>query len=412
MGINTPADAVVIAGLEHPGNKPYSIAEYKNIVGRAGRLGYAKEGLSFLMAVTPQDEYYFWNRYVLGNPEDLCSRFLANGTDPRSLILRVVVASQQSAKKGMTGDEIADFLEESFGAFQERQASQQWTWDRQHTSDMLTQLKQHQLVHESGNGIFKLTKLGWLAGQSGLEVESVIRIVDSLSPLNSTEITDPTLLCVSQITVELDRILFPINKKSTQKEPQMWANELFRQNIPHHVLRSLHDGEIDQLQSTLRAKKTVACLLWITDKPLAEIEATMTQFGGGLDGAAGPIRSLRSRTCDVLQTVVSIAETLHPGLDLSDRAKRLLVRLEFGIPAISVDLAFQTGNALTRGDYQKLIHAGLASIEAIENSTDDTLLACLNHTKDKVTLIRAAVVKHKEYMTSPTTVPILPLYEG
>jgi len=42
MGINTPADAVVIAGLEHPGNKPYSIAEYKNIVGRAGRLGYAK----------------------------------------------------------------------------------------------------------------------------------------------------------------------------------------------------------------------------------------------------------------------------------------------------------------------------------------------------------------------------------
>jgi replicative superfamily II helicase len=40
MGVNTPASSVVIAGLEHPSqNNPYSIAEYKNLVGRAGRLG-------------------------------------------------------------------------------------------------------------------------------------------------------------------------------------------------------------------------------------------------------------------------------------------------------------------------------------------------------------------------------------
>ena len=39
MGVNTPAWSVVIAGLEHP-DSPYSVAEYKNMVGRAGRLGY------------------------------------------------------------------------------------------------------------------------------------------------------------------------------------------------------------------------------------------------------------------------------------------------------------------------------------------------------------------------------------
>ena len=44
MGVNTPAEAVVIAGLEHPGDppSPYSVAEYKNMVGRAGRLGFAE----------------------------------------------------------------------------------------------------------------------------------------------------------------------------------------------------------------------------------------------------------------------------------------------------------------------------------------------------------------------------------
>jgi ATP-dependent DNA helicase len=41
MGINTPAEAVVVVELNHPGPTPtrYAVAEYKNMVGRAGRLG-------------------------------------------------------------------------------------------------------------------------------------------------------------------------------------------------------------------------------------------------------------------------------------------------------------------------------------------------------------------------------------
>ena len=50
MGVNTPASAVVVVELEHPGQKSYSVAEYKNLAGRAGRLGYAERGQSFLLA--------------------------------------------------------------------------------------------------------------------------------------------------------------------------------------------------------------------------------------------------------------------------------------------------------------------------------------------------------------------------
>lgn len=77
MGVNTPANSVIIAGLEHPGQVPYSVAEYKNLVGRAGRLGYADAGTSYLMALTPRDEDYLWRRYVVGKPEDLSSRFIS-----------------------------------------------------------------------------------------------------------------------------------------------------------------------------------------------------------------------------------------------------------------------------------------------------------------------------------------------
>jgi superfamily II DNA/RNA helicase len=55
MGVNTPASAVVIVGLEHPGPKAYSVAEYKNLVGRAGRLGYAERGASYLAAHEARD---------------------------------------------------------------------------------------------------------------------------------------------------------------------------------------------------------------------------------------------------------------------------------------------------------------------------------------------------------------------
>jgi replicative superfamily II helicase len=47
--ITAPASSVIIAGLDHPGEEPYSVAEYKNLVGRAGRLGYTGKG-TFILA--------------------------------------------------------------------------------------------------------------------------------------------------------------------------------------------------------------------------------------------------------------------------------------------------------------------------------------------------------------------------
>ena len=66
MGVNTPAETVIVAGLDHPGGVPYSVAEYKNIVGRAGRLGYATRGSSFVVVMSPSEEHVIWSKYVLG----------------------------------------------------------------------------------------------------------------------------------------------------------------------------------------------------------------------------------------------------------------------------------------------------------------------------------------------------------
>jgi replicative superfamily II helicase len=411
MGVNTPAEAVIIAGLEHPGEEPYSIAEYKNIAGRAGRLGFAQRGTSYLVALTPHDEHYLWSRYVLGRPEDLESRFLVQDTDPRSVILRVLVAAQRATGTvgGLRADDIVGFLEESFGAFLKKTESSVWRWDSGSLLTSLESLRSHNLVSLGDDGRYHLTSLGRFAGEAGVEVESIVRLVEALSGNSADAISDPTLVAATQLTVELDQVLFPINRKSTQKEPQTWEAEIRRQNVPGSVIRALHMSVQDAHEATLRAKKAVTCLLWITSKPLTEIESILTQFGGAFGGAAGPIRSVRSRTCDLLPTTARVAEILYPGLDLGSRMRRLLARLEIGVPSELAELAMAVGTVLTRGDYLQLLKAGLSSMESIRGAPKEVLLRCVGRSESKVKALDRAV-NPEQPITAPASPPILPDY--
>jgi helicase len=257
MGVNTPASAVVIVGLEHPNPPhPYSVAEYKNLAGRAGRLGYAEHGLSFLIAADARCEHDYWNRYVTAQPEDLASRFL--DADLRTLVMRVLVASRRAG--GLRAEDVVEFLGSSFGAFQGSFGASTQNWATSDISAAFEELAQHRMIEAGEDGRFAVTPLGQLAGESALEVDSVLRVVACLSSVRSDEITDPMLIAASQVTVELDAVAFPINKKSTQKEPQTWFNHLRQQGIVQAILANLQRRISDQFQGTLRAKKAVSCL--------------------------------------------------------------------------------------------------------------------------------------------------------
>lgn len=415
MGVNTPASAVVIAGLDHPGpnrtSTPYSIAEYKNIIGRAGRLGYTERGTSYLLALTSHDEHHRWFHYVLGQPEDVRSRFLEKDTDPRSLIVRVVASRQVRKAGGMVGGEIIAFLEESFGAFVERQQSQTWRWDHDVLVNALKGLEEQELLQVKEDNRYELTPLGFLAGTSGLEVESIVRVVECLRRIDPGAITDGALVAAAQLTVELDDVLFPINRKSTQKEPRAWVSELQRIGVPTAVLSALERNCNEAHQAVLRAKKAVACMLFASARPMAEVEDIVTQFGGALGGAAYAIRSVSSRTCDVLPTVARAAELIHPGLDLGDRPARVLTRLDVGVPAEAVDLAMHAGTRIARGDYHRLLKIGLCDPARLDNATDDELLAPLGNDREKLDAVRQAA-RHYKAAKVELQVPALSAAEG
>ncbi len=174
MGVNTPASSVVIAGLMHPDGSPYAVAEYKNLVGRAGRLGFTERGSSYLVAMNVRDAQDYWHRYVTAAPEDLESRFLDDRTDPCSLIVKTLVAGSRaigSVRAGMTSEEIATFLESSFGAFQQEVRMGKWNWSHADLLRAVNHLDRHSLMEAHADGRYELNQNESSPGFAGVAVE-------------------------------------------------------------------------------------------------------------------------------------------------------------------------------------------------------------------------------------------------
>jgi helicase len=411
MGVNTPASAVVIVGLEHPsaeGPQPYSVAEYKNLVGRAGRLGYAERGASYLIATSLREENEYWQRYVSAQPENLVSRFLA--ADPRTLIIRVLVAAG-FASEGVSGDEIIAFLESSFGVFRMQQTGNPAGWDRHGLQRALDDLARYGLVERGETGRFHITALGRLAGESAVEVETVLRAVACLRALRADDVTDPALIAIAQTSAELDDVYFPLNKVSKHKEPQHWFGQLQAQGISRTILSNLQMNVTARGQDTARAKKATACLYYISGMGMEEIERAMSQLGGAFDGSAGPIRSVTSRTCDVLPMIGRVAELLHPGLALEQRIARLVLRLDLGIQGPVVDLARYAERSLDRADYRRINDARMTDRDRLAAADDNALLPLIGNHRRKLAALRDAVERWRRVRPAAPPAATLPPYQ-
>jgi helicase len=395
MGINTPAEAVVIVELDHRGavTTPYAVAEYKNMVGRAGRFGYSDKGSSYVIAPDPRSEHAVWQHYVLGKPEDLRSRLFDANTDPRNLVLRTLAASAQLAQgQGMMADEIVAFIEDSFGAFEQRQAMPAWRWDESKLYRAVADLAQHKLIEDHQADRYSLAPLGRLAGESGTNVTSVIRVVAAVE--NAwIELSDALLVSVAQLTTELEDVFLPLNKSSKHKEPLQWLGSLQREGVPPAVFHiDMRDGHA----ATSRAKKAAACLLWMSGRSRREIEMILMQFHRD-KAAAGAVNQVRSRTIDLLPVVVRVAEIVRE-VDLSQRQADLMLRLDFGIPADALEIARICSTRLSRTEYLRLQRAGLATLDSLGDAKIEDIAQHLSEDKVRAKVVRELIRDAKKQL--------------
>lgn len=372
MGVNTPASTVVIVELQQWDGTPYTVAEYKNMVGRAGRLGFTERGRSAIIAADGRSEHTAWHRYVLGRPEDLHSRFLDG--DPRALILRTLAAAQTGATAGMSSQEVIAFLEDSWGVFQQRVGQATWTWSTEQLHEHLAQLERLQMVARDSDGRLTLLPLGRLAGEAGVAVETIVRLADVArwsGPLH-----DPaSVLALVQLTAELDELFMPVNARGWRKEAASWYGELQRRGTSDAVLQALQRGGEGVLVAR-RGKRALGCLLWISGVEREQIEALLMRHHRD-SAASGPVQATVNRTIDLLPTALRVLELIHDN-DLAELETDLLLRLQLGIPMELTDLGVIWGDRLTRAQYLSLGRAGLVSPAAVASTDADRLASILN----------------------------------
>ena len=367
MGINTPTEAVVIEGLEHPGNVPYPVAEYKNMVGRAGRLGHSDLGESFLLASGGLGSDRAWTHYVNGGPEPVVSRLLGPSTDPRTVLLRALVALGGSARL----DDLVDLVESSFAAWQITAGHEgQGGWSTADIGQHAQSLLDAGFLDHDLNGAVTLTELGRFAGESGIEVNSLVRLSHVIGRLQRIEVAD--LVTLAQVTVELDEQRIRTHRTSHQEQAR-WPQFLVRNGAQHAVVNSLHVGGGD---STARAKRAAAALYYISATPMKDAERELLQHVPERS-ASGAIRAIAGRTRDVLGAVSTVAR-VRANVDCSDIADVLAIQLEFGVPSEMVEAARTYGNQLSRGDYLALHRAGVLEPSAISSLAEDELAVLLS----------------------------------
>lgn len=405
MGVNTPASAVVIVGLDHPFSGPYTVAEYKNMVGRAGRLGYAERGESYVIGSRGLDDYRIWSHYVTGKPEDVKSVFLSQATDHRTQVLRTLAALQQGADGGVEAELLVSFLESSFGAFQQRQINPAWNWGRDSILATLQELLRHQLIETINGDGYRLTDLGRFAGEGGVFVDSIIRLVALLRPVG-TALNSTTLITASQVTRELDDVYLPFAKKAKNTEHRRWPQELAYQHVAPQVQNMLSIGGTDHLAGPVRAKKAMACLLYASSTPLSDIERHLMQHQLG-EGAAGAVRALADRTRDLIPAVTRVFFFLHPDVAIGDVAERTMVRLELGLPVELVELGLIFGAALTRAQYLRLLERGITAPEQFKATESTVLIEDLGIAEAQIAELHTLLQTYRSQQNDTIT-PLLP----
>lgn len=371
-GINTPASTVILAENEFVGEdgRPFTVAEYKNMAGRAGRLGFNEVGKAIILADTPIERAQLFQRYVLGVPEDVKSSF--QHRDLPTWTLRLL-----SQVRGVRSTEIPGLLVNTFGGYSASRANPQWIpMVEQEVARLVDRLLQAGLAEREGE-LIHLTLLGRACGASSLSFESSLRLVELMKQLDASQTAPIQILAMVQVLDEMDAIYTPVMKRGRSESVR--ANDV-TQRYGYGMTQALQRYCRDEIEFWRRCKRAALLFDWIEG---ASIDALEKKFStnpyagtvgyGNIIGIADATRFHLRSTHQILSVLFPDQPTFLTGLD------EVLQRLEFGLPVDVLPLT-KLPLVLTRGQYLSLYHAGCVAAETVYDLSDDQLEACLGQT--------------------------------
>ena len=275
-GINTPASTVILAESQFVGEegRPFRVAEYKNMAGRAGRLGYNEIGKAIILADSPVERARLFEKYVLGLPEAATSSFQQR--DLPTWTLRLL-----SQVRGVRGDQIPSLLVNTFGGYTASRSNPQWiSRVEAEVSALVARLLQAGLAEQEGD-LVHLTLLGRACGSSSLSFESGMRLIELMRPLDAARTEPLQVLGIVQVLSEMDGIYTPVMKRGGSESVR--PSEAM-QRFGHTLVQGLQRYCRDEFEYWARCKRASLLYDWIEGTPVDELERrfSTTPFGGAI----------------------------------------------------------------------------------------------------------------------------------
>jgi replicative superfamily II helicase len=368
-GINTPASTVVLAENEFKGEdgRPFTVAEYKNMAGRAGRLGFNEVGKAIILADTPMERAHLFQKYVLGVPEDVISSFQRE--DLPTWTLRLL-----SQVRGIKVSEVPGLLVNTFGGYSASLANPQWSQAIEtDLNRFLDRLIQAGLAETEGE-LIHLTLLGRACGTSSLSFESGLRLVELMKSVDVTAAPVTSILAIVQVLPEMDGIYTPIMKRGQAETIRV---SQVNQRYGFGVSQGLQRYCRDQFEFLCRCKRAAIIWDWIEGLAIDELEKRFTTnpFQGVV--GYGDVMRIVEGTRFHLRSAHQILAALFPdNPSFLSQIDEMLLRLELGLPSSILELT-EMPISLTRGQYLALMGQGCTTVDDVQRLADPTLVGCI-----------------------------------
>lgn len=375
-GVNTPASTVILA--EHTfytdeGPQDFTVAEYKNMAGRAGRLGIEDRGRSVLLASSEIERRRLFKQFVQGRPEPVSSSFSPD--DLPTWILRLLAQVGRIPR-----EEAVRLLANTYGGYLRRRQNPAW---HDHMEDrlrtLLNRMQDRGLVEEQ-QGRIQLTLLGQACGESSLSFEDAMELVAILRDEPSAGITAERLMVILQRLSQEVVGYTPLFKRGRSRKESAWQRDVSTY-YGRDVTRMLQSGADDQYEYWGRCKRAAILWEWTRGQPTREIEKkySITPYAGSI--GAGEIRRFADQTRFHLRSAFDIADVLLLGEGPNEEAvDRLLKQLEVGLPSNALGL-LNLPVRLTRGEYLTLHRAGFRQAEEVLGASTSDLSKHVGETR-------------------------------
>ncbi|MBI3796479.1 MAG: DEAD/DEAH box helicase [Deltaproteobacteria bacterium] len=367
FGVNLPATTVFIEAVKWDADQrtgaaievPISWADYENISGRAGRLGFHEEfGRSLLIAVNQFQADLLWRSYVMGEQEQFTPAPGQTGLADRVLNLL-------AAKVCINKAELQAFFGLTYLGFQARDKG---TVLIAEVAKALEALISSHLVTLSEDGRLEATTLGEVAARKGIRAVTAVRLARFFEAARGRSIPELELFHFLSLTEEGKKVHLPLSV--AEHRGRIYESQISERihesgEEPGEGLnRLLNARMLPTAQEARSAKLALLLLGWTKGENLSGLESRYQCY-------AGTIMALTDEVSWLVDAAAEIAEVMGwtPTTQLSELAECM----RFGIDSACLPLARAQLPGLGREDLKNLVAAGFNSPTALRDAPPEVL---------------------------------------